>query len=477
MSSEQIAIKVEKLSKIYQIYRRPQDRLKQFILPRLQLLMKKPLKTYFRRFWALQEVSFEVHKGETIGIIGRNGSGKSTLLQLICGTLTPTSGSVRTEGRIAALLELGSGFNPEFTGRENVYLNGALLGLSQSEIKDRFDDIAAFADIGEFIERPVKTYSSGMVVRLAFAVQSTIDPDILIVDEALAVGDEKFQRKCFARLEELKSRGTAILFVSHAGSQIVELCDKALLLEHGERLMYGRPATVVRAYQKIIYAPADQQAKLSQEYRLADQSGNSLNSNGEPELMASFDYKSTDQSPENITKSEAIQLSGAGADLVKADFFDPGLTPATTEVYPSQGAQILSVQILNMDGHVVNVIFPGREYRFQVSGNFLSDVKGVYFGLNLRSISGVVITGQIYPEIGKYIDKLSAGQNFLATFNFKMNLLPGVYFVACGVWSCYEPNCLHRILDALMFRVVPDGRVISFGFVDASSEEPNLVLT
>src|SRR6478672_3840406 len=234
MSSD-IAIKVEHLSKCYQIYSQPRERLKQFILPALQGMIGQQPKQYFRDFWALQDVSFEVRKGETVGIIGRNGSGKSTLLQLICGTLNPTSGSLQAHGRIAALLELGSGFNPEFTGRENVYLNGSLLGLSSAEIDVKFDDIAAFADIGEFIERPVKTYSSGMVVRLAFAVQAMVDPDILIVDEALSVGDEKFQRKCFARLEELKSRGTSILFVSHSGSQIVELCERALLLEHGAR--------------------------------------------------------------------------------------------------------------------------------------------------------------------------------------------------------------------------------------------------
>ncbi|HHQ4708182.1 TPA: ABC transporter ATP-binding protein, partial [Aeromonas veronii] len=221
-----IAIKVENLSKCYEVYDTPRDRLKQFIFPRMQSVVRiVERQNYFREFWALRNVNFEVKKGETVGIIGCNGSGKSTLLQMICGTLNPTSGSINTKGRIAALLELGSGFNPEFTGRENVYLNGAVLGLSNKEIDERFDDIADFADIGEFIERPVKTYSSGMTVRLAFAVQAMVDPDILVVDEALAVGDEKFQRKCFARLEELKSKGSSILFVSHSSASIVELCD------------------------------------------------------------------------------------------------------------------------------------------------------------------------------------------------------------------------------------------------------------
>ena len=202
MSSE-IAIKVENLSKCYHIYDQPRDRLKQMILPRLQRAAGAASKQYFREFWALKDVSFEVKKGETVGIIGRNGSGKSTLLQMICGTLNPTSGSVQTHGRIAALLELGAGFNPEFTGRENVYLNAAVLGLGYEEIEARFDQIAAFADIGDFIEQPVKTYSSGMMVRLAFAVAIHADPEILIVDEALSVGDAYFQAKCAHRIRSI----------------------------------------------------------------------------------------------------------------------------------------------------------------------------------------------------------------------------------------------------------------------------------
>ena len=188
MSSE-IAIKVENLSKCYQIYDQPRDRLKQFLLPRLQRVVGLTPKQYYREFWALKDTSFDVKKGETVGIIGRNGSGKSTLLQMICGTLSPTTGSVATHGRIAALLELGSGFNPEFTGRENVYMNASVLGLTNDEIDARFDEIAAFADIGEFIEQPVKTYSSGMYSRLAFSIAINVDPEILIVDEALAVGE------------------------------------------------------------------------------------------------------------------------------------------------------------------------------------------------------------------------------------------------------------------------------------------------
>ena len=209
MSSE-IAIRVTNLSKCYQIYENPRDRLKQFVVPRVKHAFGRQSCNYYREFWALRDVSFEVKRGETVGIIGRNGSGKSTLLQMICGTLTPTNGTVETSGRVAALLELGSGFNPEFTGRENVYMNGAVLGLSKEEIDARFNDIAEFADIGDFIEQPVKTYSSGMMVRLAFAVIAHVDADILVIDEALAVGDTFFTQKCMRFLRNFMKTRTVL---------------------------------------------------------------------------------------------------------------------------------------------------------------------------------------------------------------------------------------------------------------------------
>ncbi|MHB8843596.1 MAG: ABC transporter ATP-binding protein [Nitrospirota bacterium] len=449
MSSDDIAIRVSDLGKCYQIYDNPRDRLKQFLLPRLQRLVGKAPAQYFREFWALNDVTFEVKKGETVGIIGRNGSGKSTLLQIICGTLAPTKGTVETRGRIAALLELGSGFNPDFTGRENVYLNAAVLGLSKEEIDARFEDIAAFADIGDFIEQPVKTYSSGMVVRLAFAVQAMVDPDVFVVDEALAVGDEKFQRKCYARLEELKSRGTSILFVSHSSPSIVELCDKTLLLEHGERLMFGLAPPAIQAYQKLIYAPFEEQEALIREYRAADRLGEG---------------------------SETMRQCSTG-DLFcnrTIDTYDPGLVPETTTVYPMQGAEIQSIRILDDEECVVNVLYPGKSYRYEVSGRFTEDLSAIYFGIHIRSISGVVITGQRYPEEGNYIECVSSGQKFRITFRFNMAVLPGVYFCGGGIWSYKEPDCAHRILDAIMFRVVPKGNMKSFGYVDLSSDEPNI---
>ena len=248
MSSDDVAIRVSNLSKCYQIYNAPRDRLKQYVAPLLQRMGGQTPKQYFREFWALKDICFEIKKGETVGIIGRNGSGKSTLLQMICGILSPTNGSIQTNGRIAALLELGSGFNPEFTGRENVYMNAAVLGLSKEEVNERFGAIAAFADIGQFMEQPVKTYSSGMYVRLAFAVNILSNPEIMIVDEALAVGDMAFQAKCMTALNRIQERGTTVLFVSHDIGAVKSLCSRGIYLERGTVQEIGPAGDVAEHY-------------------------------------------------------------------------------------------------------------------------------------------------------------------------------------------------------------------------------------
>jgi ABC-type polysaccharide/polyol phosphate transport system ATPase subunit len=239
MSSD-IAIQLSNLSKCYQIYDKPQHRLWQGLV--------RGRKQFYREFWALKDVSFEVKKGETVGIIGRNGSGKSTLLQLICGTLTPNSGNIEVNGRVAALLELGAGFNPEFTGRENVYMNASVLGLSKQEIDAKYDDIAAFADIGEFIEQPVKTYSSGMFARLALSVAINVEPDILVVDEALSVGDIAFRNNCMIKIKQLRDQGKTILFVSHDLSTLQLICDKVIWLNNGLIVANGQPISVCQQY-------------------------------------------------------------------------------------------------------------------------------------------------------------------------------------------------------------------------------------
>lgn len=249
----EIVISLKNVSKCFKRYAHPVDRLKEIVLPQ---------KSRADEFWALREVSLEVMRGDSVGIIGQNGSGKSTLLQILAGTLTPTSGDVKVNGRISALLELGSGFNPEFTGRQNVFFNGRILGLSQKALVSKFDQIAAFADIGEFIDQPVKTYSSGMMVRLAFSVAVSTEPDLLIIDEALAVGDVYFQQKCFERLRELQHSGVTLLFVSHDSLAIYRLCNRAVLMEAGKAVLSATPRQVIELYEANLIKKQDTQPDL-----------------------------------------------------------------------------------------------------------------------------------------------------------------------------------------------------------------------
>lgn len=251
-SMDEPIVSVRSVSKCFRVYERPEDRLKQSVMSRLMRMVGRDPHAYYREFWALRDVSLDIRRGETIGIIGRNGSGKSTLLQVICGTLGPTEGGVEVRGRIAALLELGAGFNPEFTGRENVYMSGAVLGLSREDIDQRFESILAFADIGDFIEQPVKTYSSGMYVRLAFAVIAHVDADILVIDEALSVGDVFFGQKCMRFLRKFKETGT-VVFVSHDANAVINLCERAVLLENGAIVQQGDAKEVCEAYHASGY--------------------------------------------------------------------------------------------------------------------------------------------------------------------------------------------------------------------------------
>ena len=240
------------MSKCYTLYQRPADRLKQAVVPRLRRALGLAPRTYYQPFWALHEVSVQVERGQCLGVLGRNGSGKSTLLQMLAGTLSPTTGLVRTRGRVTAILELGTGFNPMFTGRENLQLTASVMGLGRRELERRYEDIVAFADIGDFIEQPVWTYSSGMYVRLAFAVSACVDPEVFIVDEALAVGDVRFQAKCFRRLDELLARGCAVVLVTHNPEQVTRHCTRALVLDDGKELIQGAPREVVNRYLDLM---------------------------------------------------------------------------------------------------------------------------------------------------------------------------------------------------------------------------------
>jgi len=262
--SNEVVIEASNLGKAYSIYAKPADRLKQMFMPEIRRALHMKQVAYYRDFWALRGLSFQVHRGETVGVIGRNGSGKSTLLQLVCGTLEPTEGYVQTRGRVAALLELGAGFNPEFTGKENLLLNGQVLGLSKSEVESRYDDIVGFADIGDFIDQPVKTYSSGMYVRLAFAVAIHTDPELLIIDEALAVGDAKFNAKCMARIKKLRDDGLSILFVSHDVGAVRSLCDRSIWLDKGRPRMAGSVFAVTAQYMQYLFE--EETARVNDEH-------------------------------------------------------------------------------------------------------------------------------------------------------------------------------------------------------------------
>lgn len=263
MSSD-IAVRVQNLSKCYQIYDTPRDRLKQMILPPVRSVFGLPSRQYSREFWALHDISFDIKKGEAVGIVGRNGAGKSTLLQLVCGTLAPTTGVMECNGRIAALLELGAGFNPEFTGCENIYMSGMVLGLTAKEITDRYDEIVSFAEIGEHVDQPVKTYSSGMFMRLAFSLATSVDPDILVIDEALSVGDAAFQMKCAKRIQAIREKGkSTFLFVSHSDYSVRTLCSKAIYLQNGRCIAYGNSDDVVALYNADLKMPESSNSDVS----------------------------------------------------------------------------------------------------------------------------------------------------------------------------------------------------------------------
>jgi len=420
-----VAIAVRGVGKCYRIYERPQDRLKQALF--------RGRRQYFREFWALRDISLDIHRGETVGIIGRNGCGKSTLLQIICNTLTPTTGHVQVGGRIAALLELGAGFNPDFSGRENVYTNAAILGLSWQETEDRFQQIVDFSELGEFIDRPVKTYSSGMHVRLAFAVAISVEPDILVVDEALAVGDEAFQRKCFARIQAIQRRGGTILFVSHSAGTIVDLCSRAVLLDHGEHLLTGTPKAVVARYHKLAYAPPEKAAAIRDEIRQTAQGG---------------DWAETVEPPASAPAQPVAENSQA--------YLDPHLKPKSTVAYESQGAQIFDPQITTPGGRAVNVLVPHEEYLVRYRVVFTQPAFQVRFGTTLKTRTGVELSGTGAPRMPQPAREfVPAGAEFQVAFRFRCQLLPGVYFGNVGLMGLVGNNVkyLHRMEDGLIFRV------------------------
>ena len=398
MSSEDIAIRVSNLSKCYEIYSAPSDRLKQFILPRLQHFIGNAPKQYFREFWALKDVSFEIKKGETVGIIGRNGSGKSTLLQMICGTLTPTSGSIQTNGRIAALLELGSGFNPEFTGRENVYLNASVLGLSTEEIDARFDRIADFADIGQFIEQPVKTYSSGMFVRLAFAVIAHVDADILVIDEALAVGDTVFTQKCMRFIRRFQENGS-LIFVSHDTGSVNNLCRQAIWLDGGAIQMYDISAEVTNSYAR---------------YCTQKIYGDHIN-----------------LTPIGNKKTESALSTNKIDKETKISFYED---IANSDGWKTGAAEIQSVSIMKADGSSFTTLAGGERVVLRITVALHQALPSPIVGFFIKDHLGQLLFGEHTYTYVQPQSLVEAGERIVAEFIFFLPLLPnGEYSMTVSI--------------------------------------------
>jgi len=436
MSSD-IAVRVQRVSKCYNVYENPTDRLLQALYPRAARVVKMAgardtaqrllERRAFREFWALRDVDLEVRRGETVGIVGRNGSGKSTLLQMIAGTLSPTTGQIDVTGRVAALLELGSGFNPEFTGLENIRLNATVLGLTPSEIDARMDSILAFADIGEFVNRPIKTYSSGMIMRLAFAVQAQVEPDILIVDEALAVGDAKFQSKCFARLDVLKESGTSILFVSHSTEQVVSHCDRAVLLHEGRVHETGRPKDVVHTYLDLLFG----------------------GSRGTQAAASTSSQEAAPSSPPDVPETAGNRFSTR-----------PGYNPYEYR-WGDGAACIADYCVSGLQGSNTTVIRSGAKIALSFGISFLRDVQRPILGLTIKTKDGITVYG-VNTEIAT-APKLAlsglAGTHARVTFDFDCRLGPGDYFVSVGIASRDGEDVVphDRRYDSIHLNVVGTG--------------------
>jgi len=430
-ASDNIAIRVSNLSKRYEIYDNPPDRLKQFVAPRLQRLIGQSPKQYFRDFWALKDVSFEIKKGETFGIIGRNGSGKSTLLQMICGTLNPTVGSIQTNGRVAALLELGSGFNPEFTGRENVYLNASVLGLTNEEIDARFDDITAFADIGQFIEQPVKTYSSGMYVRLAFAVIAHVDADILVVDEALSVGDAVFTQKCMRFIRSFQENGS-LIFVSHDIASVQNLCKSGIWLKNGRIERIGTAKSVSEAYLQ---------------YTLQEIYGEEVILTSIAPTSVAEEVSANPPSPD----TESPQAIHYGSVASVSDNIDEARGWRTGK------AEIVSVAITRIPPGPESVFEGGERVRMILHAKAHEQLQNPILGFLVRDRLGQDLFGEnTLPFTNLMPTPIGAGMAFEGVFEFRLPMLPnGQYAVMASVadGDLYDNLQHHWMHDALIINV------------------------
>lgn len=413
------AIKANQVTKTYRIYNKPSDRLKQYLFGRK--------KRFYKEFTAVSAASFEINKGETVGIIGRNGSGKSTLLQMIAGTLSPSSGEIETKGRIAALLELGSGFNPEFTGRENVFLNAAILGIGRNEIEDRLEDILSFADIGDFIDQPVKTYSSGMYVRLAFAVSIHVNPDILIVDEALAVGDGRFQLKCFEKIQSLKQSGKTILLVSHDLQTVRQICDRVVIFDRGNLVEIGEPNEIVNKYTKILF---------------------------DKDTVTEWASTKTDSSDE-------FKGANTNANLTESREFRYGNFEGTIE----------EVEIIGTEGHIFSLTTM-EELAVRVKVSAYRQISNPIFAITFKSVKGVDVYGTNSYFQGYPFDKMEKEEQREIIYKQKVNLMPGDYFISVGFVELVngEVTPLDRRYDVIELKVLPNKKDRSFGIANLNTE-------
>jgi len=424
--SDNLAIKVENLTKTYRLYNSNVDRLKESLHP----LRRK----YHHEFNALHDVSFELLKGETIGIIGRNGSGKSTLLKLITGVLTPTSGSVTVNGRISALLELGAGFNPELTGIENVYFNGTLMGYSREEMGDRLDNVLAFADIGEFVYQPVKSYSSGMFVRLAFAVAINVDPDILIVDEALSVGDIKYQRKCFSKIEEFKEKKKTILFVSHDAGMIGNLCKNSILLDAGKLIIKDEPRIVSKLYIQLMYGE---------------------NIDDGRDTLSSEKYKD-----ESINLSETTQEVSEERLALRANAINSIAMlckPSSCELRHGNGcAEIIGFGILDKRENRVSQLKSGACYTLFYYLLFYEDISDLFLAIAIRDTQGINLFFTNTDIMQVKVFNKKKGELLLVSFDINLSLAAGDYFMSCIAMDNKKSEYLDRRLDVFHFNVASD---------------------
>lgn len=467
-SNNEYAIQVQDVSKIYKLYDKPIDRLKESL--------SLTHKNYHRDFFALSDISFNVKKGETVGIIGTNGSGKSTILKIITGVLTPTSGQVRVSGVISALLELGAGFNMDYTGIENIYMNGTMMGFSKKQMDEKLPDILEFADIGDFVYQPVKTYSSGMFVRLAFALSINVEPEILIVDEALSVGDVFFQSKCYRRMEEIRKNGTTILMVTHDMGSVIKYCDRVVLLNKGHYVAEGAPGKMVDLYKKIL---ANQMDDLEEELLEMNDFSGGMDSDAAGAGAKSASGETADGSAgagadtsENAAGTAKGQDGAAGHEHKKhSGLMKDKLTinPNRTE-YGNGKAEIYDLGMFDERGNLTNLLLKGEYFTIKEKIRFHDSIQSPIFTYTIKDKKGADLTGTNTMFEGAEIRPVKNGDEYEVNFRQKMTLQGGEYLLSmsCTGFEQGEHTVYHRLYDVANITVISNKNTV--GVYDMESE-------